>query len=89
MKSLGAVVQIGAFLALIGAVPYMLISAWWTYELLSSGTSSDMKGFYVVHLLFTVALVVGLWRLRRVGLRLRSGMSGRAALGTREASEGS
>jgi hypothetical protein len=74
LRSAGALLQVGALVALIGMVPYTVFAAYELYRAVSS-----FAGNPVGSLLYAIArcsgcilLIYALWRLRQAGLRMRN-----------------
>jgi len=73
-KSVGALLQVGALVALLGLLPYTLFSAYGLYQAAAAfgGDSIGSLVYQIARFSGCIVLIYALWRLRQAGLRLRN-----------------
>ena len=73
-RCVGALLQVGALVALLGLIPYTLFSAYALYQAVFAfgGDSIGSLVYQIARFSGCIVLIYALWRLRQAGLRLRN-----------------
>jgi hypothetical protein len=74
LRSLGALLQVGTLVALIGMVPYTVFAGYELYLAVATFAGNPIGSllYAIARCCGCILLIYALWRLRQAGLRLRN-----------------
>lgn len=74
LRSAGALLQIGALVALIGMVPYTIFAGYELYLAVANFAGNPIGSllYAIARFCGCILLIYALWRLRQAGLRMRN-----------------